>query len=93
LTSALAAGEWTASRPGHLTPGQRAPGTYWVGGWVDSRAGLGDVEKNVSKSAFRFELLQSVPVYFSLIILPLNAPLSGLRTPMLLQVTKKEKCR
>jgi hypothetical protein len=22
-----------------------APGTHWIGGWVDPRAGLGDVEK------------------------------------------------
>jgi hypothetical protein len=31
LTSALAAGEWSASRPG---PGERAPGTHWIGGGV-----------------------------------------------------------
>jgi hypothetical protein len=39
LTSALAGGEWSASRPGCFTPGQKAPDTYWIGGWVD------DVEK------------------------------------------------
>jgi hypothetical protein len=39
LTSALAGGKWTASRPGRITPG-----THWIGGWVDPRAGL-DVEK------------------------------------------------
>jgi hypothetical protein len=38
MTSALAGGEWSASRPGRFTPGERAPGTYWIGGWVDSRA-------------------------------------------------------
>jgi hypothetical protein len=37
--------EWTASRPGHITPRERAPGTHWIGGWVDPRAGLDDVEK------------------------------------------------
>jgi hypothetical protein len=33
LTSALAGGEWSASRPGRFTPGERAPGTlgYEVG--------------------------------------------------------------
>jgi hypothetical protein len=45
LTSALVRGEWTASRPGRFTPGERAPGTYWIGGWVDPRAGVNDLEK------------------------------------------------
>jgi hypothetical protein len=34
LTRALAGGEWSASRPGHFTPGERAPVTYWIGGWL-----------------------------------------------------------
>jgi hypothetical protein len=37
LTSALAGGEWSASRPGRLIPGERAPGTHWIG-WVDPRS-------------------------------------------------------
>jgi hypothetical protein len=45
LTSALVGGEWSASRPGRFTPGERAPGTHWIGGWVGPRAGLDDVEK------------------------------------------------
>jgi hypothetical protein len=45
LTSALAGGEWSASRPCCFTPGERAFGTHWVGGWVDPRAGLGNMEK------------------------------------------------
>jgi hypothetical protein len=28
LTSALGGGEWSASCPGHFTPGERAPGTH-----------------------------------------------------------------
>jgi hypothetical protein len=28
-----------------LYPGERAPSTHWIGGWVDPRAGLDDVEK------------------------------------------------
>jgi hypothetical protein len=40
LTSALVGGEWLASRPGRFTPG-----THWVGGWVNPRAGLYDVKK------------------------------------------------
>jgi hypothetical protein len=45
LTSALTGGEWSDSRPGRFTPGERAPGTHWIGGWVDPRASLDDVEK------------------------------------------------
>jgi hypothetical protein len=45
LTSALFGGEWLTSRPGRFTPGERVPGTHWVGGWVDPRTGLDDVEK------------------------------------------------
>jgi hypothetical protein len=41
----LVVGEWSASRHGRFTPGERAPRTHWIGGWVDSRAGLDDVEK------------------------------------------------
>jgi hypothetical protein len=45
LTSALAGGEWSASRPGGFTRGKRARGTHWIGGWMGHRAGLDDVEK------------------------------------------------
>jgi hypothetical protein len=45
LTSALVLGEWSASCPGRFTPGERAPGTHWIGGWVGPRPGLNDVEK------------------------------------------------
>jgi hypothetical protein len=45
FTSALAGDEWSASRPCRFAPGKRAPGTHWIGGGVDLRAGLDDVEK------------------------------------------------
>jgi hypothetical protein len=45
LTSALAVGELSASHPGCFTRGERTPGTHWIGGWVDPRAGLDNVEK------------------------------------------------
>jgi hypothetical protein len=45
LTSALVVGEWSASRPCRFTPGEIASGTHWIGGWVDPRTGLDDVEK------------------------------------------------
>jgi hypothetical protein len=45
LTSALAGGDWSASRPGRFTPGEKAHSTHFTGGWVDHRASLDDVEK------------------------------------------------
>jgi hypothetical protein len=44
LASALIGGEWSASCPYRFTPGEKAPSTYWIGGWVDPRVGLDDVE-------------------------------------------------
>jgi hypothetical protein len=32
LTSVLAGGEWSASRPDHFTPEEIVPGTHWIGG-------------------------------------------------------------
>jgi hypothetical protein len=37
--------EWSASHPGRFTAGEKDPGVYWIGVWVDPRAGLDDVEK------------------------------------------------
>jgi hypothetical protein len=45
LTSALVGGEWSASRSCRFTPGERAPFTHWIEGWVSTRARLDDVEK------------------------------------------------
>jgi hypothetical protein len=45
FTSPLDVGEWSASRLGRFTPGERAPGTLWIGGRVGFRAGLDVVEK------------------------------------------------
>jgi hypothetical protein len=45
LTSALVGGEWSASRPNRLTPGERTPGTHWIGGWVGPSAGQDDMQK------------------------------------------------
>jgi hypothetical protein len=53
LISALCGGEWSASRPGRLTPKERPPphpGTHWKGGWVGSRAVLDAVVKRKSPS-------------------------------------------
>jgi hypothetical protein len=45
LTSALAGGEWSGSSPSRFTSGERVLGTHWIGGWVDPRAGVDDVEE------------------------------------------------
>jgi hypothetical protein len=50
LTSELVGGQWSASRSGRFNPGERAPGTHWIGGWVGPTTGLNDVEtKHVSR--------------------------------------------
>jgi hypothetical protein len=41
LTSALVGGEWSASRPCRFTPG-----THFIGGWVDPRAGLDKLKQD-----------------------------------------------
>jgi hypothetical protein len=33
--------------PRPLYPGEKAAGTHWIRGWVDPRAGQGDVEKTL----------------------------------------------
>jgi hypothetical protein len=45
LTLALAGGEWSVSCHSRFTAGERAASIQWIGGWVDTRAGLYDVEK------------------------------------------------
>jgi hypothetical protein len=53
LTSALVGGEWSTSRPGRFIPGEIAPGTHWVGDWVDLRAGLDNLEKILDPTGTR----------------------------------------
>jgi hypothetical protein len=45
LTSVQARGERLTSRPCGFIPGERLLGTHWIGGWVNPRSGLDDVEK------------------------------------------------
>jgi hypothetical protein len=52
-TSALDGGEWSASRPSPFTPGERALGTRWIGGWVSPRAVLNSVVKRKIPSPHR----------------------------------------
>jgi hypothetical protein len=60
VASTLVGGEWSASRPARFTPGERAPGTHWIGCWVDPRAGLHDVEKRKFLTLLGLELRPSV---------------------------------
>jgi hypothetical protein len=53
LTSALVGGEWSASRPGRFNPGERASDTLWIGGWVDLRSDLDDLEKRKFINTYR----------------------------------------
>jgi hypothetical protein len=53
LTSALDGGEWSASCPGRFTPREKAPGTHWIGGWVDPRAVLDPAVKRKIPSTSR----------------------------------------
>jgi hypothetical protein len=59
LTSALLGGEWSASRSCRFTPGERAPRTYYIVGWVDPRAGLEDVKKILYPTGTRIQIPRS----------------------------------
>jgi hypothetical protein len=52
LTSALSADEWSAS-----PPRERTPGTHWIRGWVDPRAGLHDLQTRKFLTLLGLELL------------------------------------
>jgi hypothetical protein len=46
LTSALSAGEWSASRFGHITPREKVLCTRWIEFWVCPTAGLDRLENS-----------------------------------------------
>jgi hypothetical protein len=45
--------EWSASRPGRFTPGERITDTHWIGGWMGPRASLYAVEKRTISCPLR----------------------------------------
>jgi hypothetical protein len=53
LASTMGGGESSALRTGRFAPGEKAPGTHWIEGWVGLRAGLDAVEKKKSPSPCR----------------------------------------
>jgi hypothetical protein len=40
-------GEWSVSHPCRFNPREGAPGTHWIGGCVDPRAGLDAVNRKI----------------------------------------------
>jgi hypothetical protein len=61
---------WLASfTPQALYPGERAPGTHWIGGWVGPRAGLNAVAKRNNTYHYR-ESKPGRPAHSSATILP-----------------------
>jgi hypothetical protein len=44
--------EWSTSRPCRFTPGEKAPGTHWIGGWVNHKAGLHEMKKILDPTGF-----------------------------------------
>jgi hypothetical protein len=48
LNSAVDGAEWTPSRAGRFTPGETAPFTHRIEGWLCPRSGLDSVEKRKS---------------------------------------------
>jgi hypothetical protein len=45
LTSTIDGGELSPPSPGSYIAWERAPGTHFIGGWVDPRASLDDVKR------------------------------------------------
>jgi hypothetical protein len=45
LTYAPIGWKWSTSHSCRFTPGEPAPRANWVGGWVDPRTGIDDMEK------------------------------------------------
>jgi hypothetical protein len=54
--SALAGGQWSASRPGRFILGERAPGTHWIGSCVYPRASLDGVKEKTFLTQRELEL-------------------------------------
>jgi hypothetical protein len=52
LTSVLDGGEWSTSRPGRFTSGERAFGTHCIGGWMGLGAGLDAMEKRTMSCSY-----------------------------------------
>jgi hypothetical protein len=72
LTLALVGDEW-CHNPAALPnpPGERAPGTHWIGGWVGPRAIQDDVEKRKFLTLLGLKLrLQPVASHYTDFAIP-----------------------
>jgi hypothetical protein len=58
--------------PVALTPGEKAPGTHWIGGWVSPRAVLDAVVKRKIPSP-RWESKPRTPIV-QLVAIPIELP-------------------
>jgi hypothetical protein len=48
---------WVVSfTPDSFTPGESAPSNHWIGGWVNLRVGLDDLEKRIFMTLLGLEL-------------------------------------
>ena len=59
LITGLGGGELLASLSGSFSPGDRAPGTQYIGSWVGSRAGVDVLENRQISCPFRESNLAS----------------------------------
>jgi hypothetical protein len=84
LTSTLAGGEWSASRPGRFTPGEIDPGTHWIGDWVDPRTGFDDMGKRKFLTLLRFGFRSLCLLARSQLLYRLRYPGSHTDRPMYL---------
>jgi hypothetical protein len=87
LTSVLDWREWSVSRSSRFNLGKRVPGIHWIGGWVEPRAGLDDMEKRKifhwresnlgrpahSPSLYRTQLTEPFIIWFFIYILFVDA--------------------
>jgi hypothetical protein len=48
--------------PAALPQGEIVPGTHWIGGWVNLRAGLNAVEKNLGPAGIRTPAVQPLVI-------------------------------
>jgi hypothetical protein len=60
LPSAVVGDEWSVSRLGRFTPGERSPSTHWIGGWVGPRVTMDNIDKKIFLTLSRLELDPSV---------------------------------
>jgi hypothetical protein len=81
--------------PAALPPGERAPGTQWIGGRVDLRAGLDDLEKRTFLTLPGLELRPPVvqPVASRYTNYAIPAPLSMSTVPNYTLVYAPTCCR